>query len=81
MVNSIRKVKRKLSNLELAQKLVMIFMAAPEPRTFTLGIACKVIYADAKQPVVAQAWLAEIATVLVALGLLRYFSPPSSGEV
>ena len=64
-----------MSNLELAQKLVMIFLAAPEPRTFTLGIACKIIYADAKQPVVAQAWLAEIATVLVALRILRYFFP------
>ena len=67
------KMKRKLSNLELAQKLVMIFLATPEPRTLNLGVACKVVYAGVKQPVVAQAWLAEIATVLVALGLLRYF--------
>ena len=74
------KLKRKLSNLELAQKLVMIFLAAPEPRTLNLAVACKVIYAGLKQPVVAQAWLAEIATVLVALGLLRYFLSPSSCE-
>ena len=67
------KMKRKLSNLELAQKLVMIFLATPEPRTLNLGVACKVVYSGVKQPVVAQAWLAEIATVLVALGLLRYF--------
>ena len=66
-------IKRHLSNLQLTQKLVMIFLAAPDPRTLTLSVACKVIYAGFKQPVVAQSWLSEIANVLVALGLLRYF--------
>ena len=65
-------IKKHMSNLQLTQKLVMIFLAAPDPRTLTLSVACKVIYAGFKQPVVAQSWLSEIANVLVALGLLRY---------
>merc|ERR1719234_1595689 len=65
------KLRMKLTTLQLAQKLVMIFLVLPEPRSLQLGLACKIIYAECKQPVVAQAWLAEIATVLVSLGLLR----------
>jgi len=71
MEDDAAKIKMKLSTLQLAQKLVMIFLVVPEPRTLQLGLACKIIYAGSKQPVVAQAWLAEIATVLVSLGLLR----------
>ena len=73
MEDDAAKIKMKLSTLQLAQKLVMIFLVVPEPRTLQLGLACKIIYAGSKQPVAAQAWLAEIATVLVSLGLLRCF--------
>jgi len=71
MEDDAAKIKMKLSTLQLVHKLVMIFLVVPEPRTLQLGLACKIIYAGSKQPVVAQAWLAEIATVLVSLGLLR----------
>jgi len=63
--------KLNIHNLHLARKLAMIFLVIPEPYTLTLEVALKVIYAGFKQPVLANASLAEIAAVLVALGLLR----------
>ena len=63
--------KLNINNFHLARKLAMIFLVIPEPHTLTLEVALKVIYAGFKQPVLANTSLAEIAAVLVALGLLR----------
>ena len=60
-----------INNFHLARKLAMIFLVIPEPYTLTLEVALRVIYAGFKQPVLANTSLAEIAAVLVALGLLR----------
>merc|ERR1712013_236563 len=56
---------------EEKKKLAKIFLVIPEPYTLTLEVALRVIYAGFKQPVLANTSLAEIAAVLVALGLLR----------
>jgi len=63
--------KLNINNFHLARKLAMIFLVIPEPHTLTLEVALRVIYAGFKQPVLANTSLAEIAAVLVALGLLR----------
>jgi len=63
--------KLNINNLHLARKLAMLFLVIPEPHTLTLEVALRVIYAGFKQPVLANTSLAEIAAVLVALGLLR----------
>ena len=54
----------------LAQKLLMMFLVAPEPRTLTMGVASQVVFGPGAR-VVDRTRLTEICSVLSSLGLLR----------
>ena len=64
-------VKEKLSVGVVAQKLLMIFLVAPEPKTLTIGVACEVIYGRNGVRASTKSKVTDVSNILMAAGLLR----------
>jgi hypothetical protein len=63
-------LREKFTSGVLAQKLLMMFLVAPEPRTLTMGVASQVVFGP-RARAVDRTRLSEICSVLSSLGLLR----------
>ena len=61
--------KEKLTTGVLAQKLLMMFLVVPEPRTLTMGVASRVIYGSNSNNSY-KSKLTEISSALAGFGLL-----------
>ena len=64
-------VKEKLSVGVVAQKLLMIFLVAPEPKTLTISVACEVIYGRNGVRPSTKSKITDVSNILMGAGLLR----------
>jgi len=66
-------VKEKLSVGVVAQKLLMTFLVAPEPKTLTIGVACEVIYGRNGVRASTKSKVTDVSNILMGAGLLRRY--------
>ena len=65
------KVKAKFTIGSVTQKLLMIYLAAPQPKILTVNVVCSVIYGSNNVTAANKMKVIDVINILVATGLFR----------